>query len=507
MKELSQSKADLESAGLKVTGFAYPYGIGGADATVLRQVKQYYSYARAVTPGSNTPIIKQYALKVQTVMSSTSIETMKSWIDAAIEQKQYLIILLHSVDDTGGSYSVSPAVLAELASYIQARASAGDLRTVTVQEGVASSREASWQPLNDPQASIQSDIVITNGQILWHLGSNVIDYLHDGYEWVQSGKLRYYALNGAYQVMYVPSHIALTSISPNQAIAEFTLSSVNGVDSVVSTVTLKLDSSLAEVHITGVKGTPLRLALAKDLARRFSIDEGLLMTDGWFESQLRTLGDNAQSMFAFESTRDLVRILTHSQRKLHSEYADYAQGEFRSSPISVTEFPYAWWIGGIVFDTFGLLAEAETGALDGEATFYTGTDASPKTGNTGVTLNEKGAVSIHFTPPAQGNYTLAVRHRGVSATDQYRYQVDDGEIFTRTVKATVFSYENGALRDLTAQDHIVRVSAVSGRVDVDYVLLVPTSRSANTPADIEFPADVADVARRAHDRVFLPMIR
>ena len=35
VKELSQSKADLESAGLKVTGFAYPYGIGGADADRL----------------------------------------------------------------------------------------------------------------------------------------------------------------------------------------------------------------------------------------------------------------------------------------------------------------------------------------------------------------------------------------------------------------------------------------------------------------------------------------
>ena len=72
IEEVSQSKADLEAAGLTVTGFAYPYGTGSNDAAVIRQVKQHYSYARSVDPGNNAPIIKQYALKTQTVMSSTS---------------------------------------------------------------------------------------------------------------------------------------------------------------------------------------------------------------------------------------------------------------------------------------------------------------------------------------------------------------------------------------------------------------------------------------------------
>jgi hypothetical protein len=62
---------------------------------------------------------------------------------------------------------------------------------------------------------------------------------------------------------------------------------------------------------------------------------------------------------------------------------------------------------------------------------------------------------------------------------------------TQTVRGTSFGYENIALPDLSAQSHIVRVSAVSGRVDVDYVLLAPTSRSVNTPSTIKFPADVA----------------
>ena len=121
IEELAQSKADLEGAGLKITGFAYPYGAGSNAAAVLRQVKQYYSYARSVGSGNNAPLIKQYALKTQTVTSSTHIDTMKGWIDSAIAEKQYLIILMHTVDDTGNVYSISPVVLAELASYIHAR--------------------------------------------------------------------------------------------------------------------------------------------------------------------------------------------------------------------------------------------------------------------------------------------------------------------------------------------------------------------------------------------------
>jgi peptidoglycan/xylan/chitin deacetylase (PgdA/CDA1 family) len=505
IQELSQSKADLEGAGLRVTGFAYPYGAGAKDPTVIRQVKRYYAYARSVTPGNNAPLIKQYALDAQTITRSTNIDTMKSWIDLAITEKRFLIILMHTVDDTGEAYSISPAVLTELASYIKTKVDAGALKTVTVQEGVTRYSQTYWHPIDAPQSPTHSDIVISNGRVLWYLGSQVADYLNDGYEWVQNGKLRYYELNGKYRTIDLPSHVAVQTISADQVIAEFTLSSVDGEAGVVSTVTLVPGTSLAKIHITAVHGPPTRLSLAKDLARRFSVDDGLLMTDGSLETGMRTYGDSAQSFFAFDSATDLIRIMTHSQRRSHSEYSDYAKGEFRSSPISVaTELPYTWFVGGTPFHTLGLLAEAETGGLDGETIFYAGVDASPRKGNTGVTMAGNGAVSIQVTPPAQGNYTLSIRHKGASNGDQYRYQIDGGEVFIRTVMATSFGYENIMLNDLSAQSHSVRVGAVSGRVDVDYVLLVPTSRSANTPAAIAFPVDVA---RQAYHHIFLPLIR
>ena len=88
--------------------------------------------------------------------------------------------------------------------------------------------------------------------------------------------------------------------------------------------------------------------------------------------------------------------------------------------------------------------------------FYKGVDASPRTGTTGVTLAGRDPVSMRVTPPAQGNYTLSIRHKGASAEDQYRYQIDGGEVFTRTVMATSFGYQNIVLADLSAQSHTVR---------------------------------------------------
>ena len=63
-----------------------------------------------------------------------------------------------------------------------------------MQEGVTRNSQAGWQPIDGPQAPIQSDIVITNGRILWYLGSKVVDYQYDDYEWVQSGSVRYYEI-------------------------------------------------------------------------------------------------------------------------------------------------------------------------------------------------------------------------------------------------------------------------------------------------------------------------
>jgi peptidoglycan/xylan/chitin deacetylase (PgdA/CDA1 family) len=503
--EVGQSKSDLEAAGLTVSGFAYPYGIGAHSGAVLRQVKQHYAYARSVREGLNTPIIEQYALQSHTVTSSTSLAAMKGWVDEAIVDRQWLILLMHTIDNTGDEYSMTPADLSELASYIKAQVDAGKIATTTVWDGVDHVSEPSWHLVSDPYYATQGDLIVTNGHILWHFGSDVVSYLYDGYAWVESGKTRYYEWSGQYRALTAVSGVALEFISSDRATVHWTLSSIDGAASALSTVTLVPDVPFAEVTIADIQGTPTRVSIGQDLARRFSIDEGALVTDGSMETGTRAYGDSAQSFFAFDSITGLIRVMIHFKAKSHSEYADHAKGEFRSRPISRSdELPFTWYLGGVVFDTLELLSEAEAGTLNGGTSFYTGDDASPRMGNTGIVLD--GAyetVTIPFAPPNQGTYTLSIRQKGADAGDQYSFQIDGGQVFTRTVTGTSFGYENITLRDLSAQVHVVTMGQVSGAATVDYVLLVPTSRSADTPTTVLFPDYIGN---QVFSRVFCPLV-
>ena len=96
---------------------------------------------------------------------------MRGWVDSAIENRQWLVILIHNVDNTKSDYAMSPADLTELASYIKAKVDAGALKAVTVQEGVTRYSQTDWHSIHDAKLPTQSDIVITNDQVLWYLGS------------------------------------------------------------------------------------------------------------------------------------------------------------------------------------------------------------------------------------------------------------------------------------------------------------------------------------------------
>ena len=53
---------------------------------------------------------------------SVSASAIKSYIDACALDKSFLILLFHSVDNTGSAYSVSPAILDEVCAYIATKA-------------------------------------------------------------------------------------------------------------------------------------------------------------------------------------------------------------------------------------------------------------------------------------------------------------------------------------------------------------------------------------------------
>jgi peptidoglycan/xylan/chitin deacetylase (PgdA/CDA1 family) len=492
--ELQQSKAELEAAGLTVSGFAYPEGSGTKDGRVLRQVKQYYDYARSASSGYNSPIVDQYTLRIQSQVSFVSLETMKDWVDEAIENHQWLIILMHAVDNSGEVYSITPANLTALTGYIKEKVDAGYISAVTTREGLQRSTQEGWVPVNDLNHPIEHDLVLTNSQLLWYFGEDAIDYLYDGHEWVENGEVQYYQWHGDYHNAGELSDVSLVSLNPDRAEIQFILTdSINGDFNVVSTVALERGRSLAEVKINAINGSASALALAKYLDRRFSTIAGEQMGDGWLETGMRNYGETSGNWIVYDDQSDLLRVINQRDSKLYSEYADYTEGEFRVREISQeADIPYTWCVGGIPFDTLNLLSEAEQGVLQGSSTFYTGDDASPLEENTGVVLDTSGeALTLQFTAPASGNYVLSVRQKGNSSAAQYSYQIDGGQATTHTVSGADFGYDNLSLRGLAPGSHTIRLSRVGGVVIFDYVLLTPTSRTASTPADVIFPVDLS----------------
>jgi peptidoglycan/xylan/chitin deacetylase (PgdA/CDA1 family) len=119
--EMKNSQATLQSVvGVPITNFAYPYGAYNANTIAVG--KQYYQSQRSVGGGLNTKdSLNLTQLKIQEVDSNISQAQVQGWINAAIAQKAWLILVYHEiattpVDPTDALYTTQPAdINAELA--------------------------------------------------------------------------------------------------------------------------------------------------------------------------------------------------------------------------------------------------------------------------------------------------------------------------------------------------------------------------------------------------------
>ncbi len=463
--EIVQSKSDLEAAGLNIDGFAYPYGAGHKNNVVSREVKKYYQYARSTSTGYNFPVITQYDLIVQVQTASTSLELMKSWVNSAIKQNEWLIVELHTIDTSGDPYSITPDALSELAAYIRNQVDAGKISAVTVREGVKRQNQTFWQPINTIPYSIQNNLALINDRTLWLIGQNVTDYTYDGYEWVENGQLYYQELNGSYHEAQIQTQTSLISLSEDKASAQFILTdSTDGNFNVLSTITLSRGNPLTRIYLDEAEGTVKEISIQKQISRRFSMNEGNLVTDGHLEAGVRTDKNDFRWISVFDANTDVIRIMTHYKDVAYSEYSDFNYGVFSCKPIPVPAgLPFSWFVGGIPFKTLNLFVEAEIGSSFDLLNYYNGEDASPKTGHTGIILGEENdSLMLNFTPPARGNYMLAIRQKGITNEDQYTYQIDGGKTFSQTVTGTYFGYENIPLVDLADQNHtlVLKIAVV-----------------------------------------------
>lgn len=107
-KELSESQKYLkEKFGVGAQDFASPYG--DVNDQVMQKVIARYRSHRNVLPGFNyRDNFDAYGVGVQNVLLTTTEADVRAWIDAAIANKSWLVLVYHQIDNGGDAYSATP---------------------------------------------------------------------------------------------------------------------------------------------------------------------------------------------------------------------------------------------------------------------------------------------------------------------------------------------------------------------------------------------------------------
>jgi peptidoglycan/xylan/chitin deacetylase (PgdA/CDA1 family) len=121
-REVSSSKSILESKGLNVTSFATPYG--AYNNTTLAEVLKSYNIHRGFRDRDhlNAYPYDRSVITVQSVVTGVSYTQVKSWIDQAISQKKWLVLVFHEVRPSllsSYKYTTTTSELTQIADYIK----------------------------------------------------------------------------------------------------------------------------------------------------------------------------------------------------------------------------------------------------------------------------------------------------------------------------------------------------------------------------------------------------
>jgi peptidoglycan/xylan/chitin deacetylase (PgdA/CDA1 family) len=124
IKEMATSKSTLQTKiGAPVTNFAYPFG--AYNSATIAAGKDYYRSQRSVNGGLNTKdSLDLTQLKIHEVDSNITNAQVKDWVDTAVAQHAWLILVYHEVantpiDPTDGLYTTTPADFATQMTYLK----------------------------------------------------------------------------------------------------------------------------------------------------------------------------------------------------------------------------------------------------------------------------------------------------------------------------------------------------------------------------------------------------
>lgn len=133
--ELRDSQATLQTLiGGPVRSLATPYTT--TNATVEADAAKYYASSRAGASGLITPAnFHPYKLAVLSLVNTTTVAQMQTWIDQAVAAKAWLIFLIHKVKtyQPTETYAISTAMLDSTLSYLKKQA----VSVVTQAQGLA----------------------------------------------------------------------------------------------------------------------------------------------------------------------------------------------------------------------------------------------------------------------------------------------------------------------------------------------------------------------------------
>ena len=136
MDEISGSKADLAALGITATSFMYPFD-SYSDSVVSLVKNAGFLGARDSDIGYNTPLSNPYLIESQNVNNDVSIDTIKGWIDKAISEKLWVVLVFHrqvKLPNTPENlYCNDPAILQQIVDYVKLK----NVKTVTVGQGVS----------------------------------------------------------------------------------------------------------------------------------------------------------------------------------------------------------------------------------------------------------------------------------------------------------------------------------------------------------------------------------
>lgn len=137
ISEMSQSQITLQNTfGVPVVNFAYPFGAYNANTIAVG--KQYYRSQRSVNQGLNTKDnFDITTLKIYEVDSNISQAQVQGWIQTAIAQNAWLILVYHEIaitpiDPSNELYTTQPADLDAELGYLKSTG----VSVVTVQQAL-----------------------------------------------------------------------------------------------------------------------------------------------------------------------------------------------------------------------------------------------------------------------------------------------------------------------------------------------------------------------------------